>query len=270
MNTTTSSELIIDQPNKRLKVFNFEGGFDSQEKLQKIAEKKDLEKIILFQKEKSNEELLKDLGFQQEGKIDGYFDGDNAYIFTKYLTKSRRHTETITEEDEIIKTIENGEKKSLRKLPKDYQIRSAKDDDIPQIVDVFNEVFKSYPTPMNDKEYVKKAINSNVEMAVIENGDGIVGLSSAEIDFENKNAEITDCATLPSQRGKGINNHLIQFLEKRMKQIGIVNLFSIARAQSFGMNKVLYNLDYKYRGRLINNVHIAGDWENMNIWVKQV
>lgn len=64
--------------------------------------------------------------------------------------------------------------------------------------------------------------------------------------------------------------HLIQYLEDNMKTKDIINLFSIARARSIGMNKVLYNLNYKYRGRLINNVHIAGNWENMNIWVKRL
>ncbi len=263
-------DVTIDKTNKRLKVFEFEEIDKSSTHLIDIAEQEGLDKIILFQNEDSEIIHIEEHGFTKEGEIDGFFDGKDAHLYTKYLSQTRKSSDSVKEENNIIQTIMNTEPATNRALPDEYRIRDATDKDISQIVNVFNEVFKSYPTPMNDRAYVEKAIHSNVEMAVIENHDEIIGLSSAEIDFERNNAEITDCATIPSERGKGINNHLIQYLENKMQRMGITNLFSIARAKSFGMNKVLHNHKYRYRGRLINNVHIAGDWENMNIWVKQL
>jgi len=272
MNLLKTFEVTIDHTNKRLKAFDLEDSKSQITILENIAKEEGLEKIILFQKELEEINYLYDQGFINEGKIDGFFDGESAHLLSKYITEERQVSDNQQEEDEIITTILTQNKAILdNQLSDSYNIRNATDEDIPQIIEVFSKVFETYPTPMNDEEYIKKAINSNLDMAVVENSqNAIVGLSSAEIDFTNNNAEITDCATLPSERGKGLMNQLIQHLEDKMKQKDVVNLFSIARARSFGMNKVLYNLNYKYRGRLINNVHIAGSWENMNIWVKKI
>jgi hypothetical protein len=44
----------------------------------------------------------------------------------------------------------------------------------------------------------------------------------------------------------------------------------MARARSFGMNMVFYQLGYEFNGRLVNNCDIHGGYEDMNIWVKDL
>ncbi len=272
MKITNHLNFDIDQNNKRLRVFNYD---EEPKKLSKqlnnIAEEENLEKIIIFGNEKEDRNAFFDQGFIQEGKIDGFYNGKPAYLLSKYLTDDRQASDIFEKEDHILQEILNSTDSFPQKISSDnILIREANTNDIPDIVNMFKQVFVSYPTPMDNEEYVKKAINTNVDMVVAEEQNEIIGVSSAEIDFENNNAEITDCATHPKKRGKGIMNHLIRHLEKKMEKRNIVNLFSIARARSYGMNKVLYNLDYHYGGRLINNVHIAGNWEDMNIWSKKI
>ena len=261
----------VDKTNKRLKIFDCEQDLEFfSKRMEELAKENKLEKIILFGKNPNYREACTALGFVYEGKIDGFFDGKDAYMLSKFLTSKREASDNVDNEDQILTTINQTKPYTANTdLPMGYQIREAKPEDAERIVEIFNVVFKTYPSPMHDKDYVVKALKTNVDLVVIENEQGdIVSLSSAEMDFDRKNAEITDCATLPSERGKGLMYHMIQFLENKMKKRGILNLFSIARARSFGMNKVLYNHHYQYRGRLINNVHISGNWENMNIWVK--
>lgn len=55
-----------------------------------------------------------------------------------------------------------------------------------------------------------------------------------------------------------------------MKEKGIPHLFSLTRAVSTGMNMVIAKLGFEYKGRLIQNSQISGDFEDMNIWVKEL
>ena len=100
--------------------------------------------------------------------------------------------------------------------------------------------------------------------------DNIVSAASAEVNSQYHNAELTDCATLTNHRKFGLMKNLLERLEAELKQNGIFCAYSIARAQSFGMNAVLHQLGYAYRGRLMNNCYIFDKLENMNMWVKDL
>ena len=93
-----------------------------------------------------------------------------------------------------------------------------------------------------------------------------VAAASAEICRRYRNAEMTDFATLPSQRGFGLAQHLLAALEDDMLESSIPNLYTIARARSAGMNRVFYNRGYSRTGTLVNNCHIAGRFEDMHVW----
>ena len=98
--------------------------------------------------------------------------------------------------------------------------------------------------------------------------ESIVAAASAELDLEHRNAEMTDFATLPETRGMGLAQHLLSALEQDTAERGISNLFTIARARSAGMNRVFYNGGYARSGTLVNNCHIAGQFEDMHVWCK--
>ena len=112
-------------------------------------------------------------------------------------------------------------------------------------------------------------MNVQILFKVAIENDNIISIASADMDKCNMNAEITDCATYPEHRGRGILKNLISELEQELFQNGFKTLYSLSRAINPGINKALANLNYKYCGRLVNNCHICGNFEDMNIWVKQ-
>ena len=151
-----------------------------------------------------------------------------------------------------------------------YDLRKAEPKDIDQICTVFSQVFDSYPFPIFDPNYIKKTMEEHVDYYVACENNKIISVSSAEIDAENKNAEMTDFATLPEFRSQGIAQTLLQQMERDMKNKGILLAYTIARALSPGMNVTFAKQGYHFAGTLVNNTNIAGKIESMNVWYKNL
>lgn len=118
------------------------------------------------------------------------------------------------------------------------------------------------------ESYLLKTMDSNVLHFLVEKQGKIVSLASAEMDLENKSAEITDCLTFPSERGKGLIKELITALEKELSYRGFQSAYTLCRASSSGINTAFASLGYAYTGRLVNNCRIGRGFEDINIWCK--
>ena len=147
----------------------------------------------------------------------------------------------------------------------------ARPDDAGELAALYGEVFASYPFPITDPEYLVATMESHVVYRIVrDTDDAVVAAASAETDPEHRNAEMTDFATLPDQRGLGLAQHILAALESDMAERGICNLYTIARARSAGMNRVFYNRSYGWTGTLVNNCHIAGRFEDMHVWCREM
>jgi putative beta-lysine N-acetyltransferase len=133
---------------------------------------------------------------------------------------------------------------------------------------VFARVFSSYPFPIFDTEFLIKEMNKETRYFGVFQDGQLVAISSAECDENRKNAEMTDFAVLPSQRGKRIAIHLLCAMEEYLRNMGFKAFYTIARLKSPAMNKTFMNNHYRYTGTLINNTQIAGQIESMNVWYK--
>ena len=140
-------------------------------------------------------------------------------------------------------------------------------DDMEAAADLYRQVFASYPFPINDPEYLRGTMG-HISYYGAWSDDRLVALSSAEIDYDAGNAEMTDFATLPEHRGKGCANLLLARMETDMKDKRIPALFTIARAYSYGMNITFAKNGYLFSGTLTNNTQISGQLESMNVWYK--
>jgi len=98
----------------------------------------------------------------------------------------------------------------------------------------------------------------------------LAALSSAEMDIQGSNVEMTDFATLPEYRGRGLAQFLLQEMEGAMTHKGMRTAYTIARAVSPGMNITFSRRGYQYGGTLVNNTQISGSIESMNIWYKSL
>ncbi|EGD47548.1 GCN5-related N-acetyltransferase [Ruminiclostridium papyrosolvens DSM 2782] len=263
-------KIFIDQINKRLKILDYDN-ISTREILNILDFAKEIElgKVITNCRIK-NLDTFRNLHFKVEGLINGFFDGEDAYCVSYFIDKEREISDFIQKENEI---LENTTLYSTNSRPTDtikYTIRRAESNDIPEMARLFSSVFSTYPTPIFNEVYLSKIINRQTIFKVaVENGK-IISIASAELDLLNMNAEITDCATQPDYRGKGLLTSIIESLEQELTNKGFKSFYSLARAINPGINKSLSKLNYRYRGRLINNCHICGRYEDMNIWVKNI
>lgn len=63
---------------------------------------------------------------------------------------------------------------------------------------------------------------------------------------------------------------LLAALETDLRRLNYVCAYTLARAPSYGMNAAFHSLGYEFNGRMINNCDIYGDFEDMNLWVKDL
>jgi beta-lysine N6-acetyltransferase len=264
-------EVYLDPFNKRIRIDDYRGNTNLLiEKAEELARKYQVEKLIM--KARSEDFLhLYEKGFQPEAVVDRYFLGSDAHFFSKFYTVERKKNDHWITEDGMIHSIYQLDTTIDKPYPpKEYELKKADEACAEELSGLYRQVFQIYPTPLHDPEYVKKTMKEGTIYYVYFYQGKIVSAASAEVNSFYKNAELTDCATLTEHRKYGLMKIILRELERELKKQGIFCAYSIARSLSFGMNAVLFQLDYKYRGRLMNNCYIYDKLENMNMWVKNL
>ena len=213
--------------------------------------------------------VFEDSGYQLEASIPGFFNGKGDVAFlSKYLKKERQKEANPVEIKEILAIAE-------KKATQSYTVDDISPltvgmadlaDEAEQMSLVYKEVFETYPFPIHDPDYLRKTMASHVQYFYVRDGIRFIALSSAEMDLDCQNVEMTDFATLPSYRGKGLAVILLDKMEAVMKRRGMRTAYTSARALSAGMNITFAKMGYIYAGTLTNNTNICGNIESMNIW----
>jgi beta-lysine N6-acetyltransferase len=263
--------VYLDQQNKRVRVEDYLGSLPHiLDHAEKLVESEKADKLIIKSRKENFTQLL-ERGFSFEASIDGFFLGNDCVFFSKFYSDERRTSPHWVQEDGIIKSVYHlAEPAQSITPPKDYILKKMDETDTKGLSLLYSKVFQIYPTPLNDPEYIIKTMKEgSLYFGFVHDGQ-IVSAASADVNSFYKNAEMTDCATLKEHRKHGLMKVLLARLEDELIENGIYCSYSIARALSFGMNAVLYQLGYAYRGRLVNNVYIYDKIENMNVWVKDL
>lgn len=272
LNTTEyDAVMLLDQYNSRIILSECAGKKERAiARLRELGSEKSLGKIIYFANIE-DKNLFQREGFVEEGIIEDYFKGDDAYCLSYFNDPQRQNSAEEGRENKIIEKALQEQPFGMEGKASEYTLRLAKPRDAGDIAKLIDRVFDTYPTPMNNEEYIKKVMDNEVRLVVAESKDGsIASVASAEMKKNLGNAEITDCATLEEHRGKGLMSHLIGYLEKQLTEEGFIVLYSLARALSPAVNIVLRRSGYKYTGRMVKNCNIMGKFEDMNIWVKKL
>ena len=216
------------------------------------------------------EPAFKKNGFHTEAFIPQFYNGfEDVYFMGKYFSHSRQLPHDSTKINQIIKIAYSKSGKAEETIlspPLSFKICDTSH--ALYIAKVYQKVFKTYPFPIYDPKYVLKTMNNNVIYFSIRRDDEIIALSSAEMDIESQNVEMTDFATLHEYRGKALALYLLAQMENEMVRKGYQTAYTIARSLSFGMNITFAKRGYLYGGTLINNTNICGKLESMNVWYK--
>ncbi len=215
-------------------------------------------------------ELFLAAGFEPEARIPGFYaDKMAAVLMGSYLNAERAHEPDLGKMDEILKSaLEEQTIKTKCRLNDNFALRICTEADAASMADIYRTIFQSYPFPIHETAYILETMKNNVFYFGIEVNNRLVAVSSAEMDKQSANAEMTDFATLPKWRGKGFAQCLLLHMGKTMKNKGIKTAYTIARAMSVGMNVTFSKAGYRFGGRLKNNTNISGNIESMNVWYK--
>lgn len=262
-------QVIVDRHNRRLKVMNCLPAKLNElaEKLPSLARQEQATKITIYAK-KEEVDFFRSLRYVEEGSITGFFAGKNAYLLSVFPDPKRGHSSKPREADEILKLSLGQPMVERRMLADSLILRPAHSGDAEELANLFLAVFPQYPTPVYDPAYIKLVMDSHVDFMLIEEHGKMISVASADITYENRCAELTDCATLPAYRGQSLLSHLFFALEDHLQKKNIDYLFTLTRAISPAMNITAARHGYRYQGRLINNCIISTGFEDMNIWVK--
>jgi putative beta-lysine N-acetyltransferase len=212
-----------------------------------------------------------DAGYCIEASIPRFFKGvEDVFFLVKYYDENRRLPEPGLLQD-LQQLMLMPRNTSLPTLAEDFRLRQLESIDAPAMVEVFNEVFESYPFPIFETGFlIKSMLDDGTRYYGIFDKDKLVAVSSAECDDVEANAEMTDFAVLPGYRGKRFAVHLLHFMEQELKKADFHTVYTISRLHSLSMNKTFYNRGYSYSGTLLKNTQIAGKIESMNVWYKQL
>ncbi|MCD4785618.1 MAG: putative beta-lysine N-acetyltransferase [Candidatus Eremiobacteraeota bacterium] len=270
-----SLSAFISPFNMRVRLIKYNGPRIDKvvKKLDELAYKNDFAKKIFAKVRESDSSVFGSMGYENEGVIKGYYNGKDAVVMSRFVDVVRRSTQPSVVEKELqVERILKGVEESSHEpeLPKGYVFLIAEtENQFKKLAELYREVFESYPFPIYNPEYLMETAKSHIIYGLIFNENGkLVAASSAEIDFNNKNAEMTDFATLTSERGKGLASVLLTNLEKAIEKKDIKCLYTLARSKSVGMNVVFKKAGYEFTGKAKNNCNICGEFENMSIWCK--
>lgn len=153
-------------------------------------------------------------------------------------------------------------------LPEGVHLRMCVSEDADEMSVLYKAVFKTYPFPIHDPDYIRDTMQRNVMYFGVDLSGRLIALASAEMSIPGSNVEMTDFATDPAWRGHGLAICLLDRMEQEMVVRKIKTAYTIARALSPSMNISFSKMGYHFGGTLINNTNIDGQIESMNVWYK--
>lgn len=205
-------------------------------------------------------------GYHEEAIVRKYFAGVDMHFLTRYFSDSRQINPKVSEEEAIIERLFSTI--ITKPKPDTVEVFNALLEDAGELARFYKTIFQVYPTPLWDRDHIRKTMLEGTIYVFIRDGEHMVSAASAEINRKYGHAELTDCATAKEVQGKGHITTLLKALESKLKLQNITCLYTIARAESYGMNKAFYQLGYRYSGRMTNNCIIYSGMEDMNVWYK--
>ncbi|MBW1865815.1 MAG: hypothetical protein JRI64_09335, partial [Deltaproteobacteria bacterium] len=117
-----------------------------------------------------------------------------ASIFLRVVGRQLNISQQI--QDVLSLAKQRGQLPSKKKPTQSTDIRICGPEDADEMSRVFRSVFKTYPFPIFDAEYLFAVMkNKQTRYFCMENDRQINAIAASEIDSDNKGVEMTDFAT---------------------------------------------------------------------------
>ena len=211
-----------------------------------------------------------ELGFQKEAVIRGFYEDEDAHLWAAYTEEARACSERESLHQTNVAIAVAKPVSPEVKLPGGFHCEVAAAEDSLEIADLMGNTFTDYPTPISSELIEHQIRNQLNHFRLVRDKAGqVAAVASAELDHERASAEMTDCATRPEDRGRGLMGYLLDRIASDIGEVyEIRDLYTLARADEVGMNCVFSKLGYDFCGRLVNNCRMPNGWESMNVWCK--
>lgn len=208
-------------------------------------------------------EGLEQEGFALEGVMPGFYRGDeDCAVLGLGLDEERMApawADEVARTDALLATNGPG------RCHPTVETHRASVGDAPAIASLLNETFADYPTPTTPA-YVAEQIVSGTPFRLVRDDGELVACASADLVRTAEAAELTDCATRPSHRGRGLMQSILTDLMGDVSALGYPTVFTLARARIPGVNLAFQRLGFVHRGRMVQSCRIGDGLEDMNIW----
>jgi putative beta-lysine N-acetyltransferase len=223
-------------------------------------------KIALFAPSAMRDELI-EAELVHEATMPGFYSGTvDCVVMGKAIDPSRADLAdpgAVAEADAILKRKTGSAPPEDRPAP---ATQRATEEDAPAIAELVTQTFDRYPTPTGVPAYVAEQIREGIPFRIVREGDDVVACASADLIRSARTAELTDCATRPDQRGRGLMQGILSDLMNDMRAMGYPTAFTLARASVPGINLAFWRLGFVWRGQMRNSCRIGGGIEDMNVW----
>ncbi len=208
-------------------------------------------------------------GYEAEAQVPRFYQGsEDGYFMAKYFDEGRAAASNDTKIDRVIERAGQTAPGMPGGPDGGFFCRTLTPEDAGKLAALYGNVFETYPFPIRDPDFLSGAMEEETIFFGIFHDGELVAASSGEMDTQSQNVEMTDFATLPAFRARGLASSLLSEMERDMRKRGVKTAYTIARSVSYGMNITFAKQRYALAGTLINNTDISGSLESMNVWYK--
>jgi putative beta-lysine N-acetyltransferase len=209
--------------------------------------------------------VFRSAGYVEEARIPKFFYGDTDGLFVAKYCSAERQIPSDQADSESAHPTPVSAAQQFACAPTIGACTSA---DATGMASIYRHAFETYAFPIHRAEHIRQMMRQNVFYFCCRMNHEMVALAAAEIDSASQTGEMTDFVTLPTYRGMGLAYRLLGRLENEAANHGVKTAYTIARADSPGMNRVFEKTGYHYAGRLVNNTQIGGCIRSMNVWYR--
>jgi len=222
-------------------------------------------RVLVFAQASEPEEWTA-MEFANEGTIDGYWaDGHAAHLWAKAWSERAGNSAA---DDALIENPPKPLRPRRPALPRGWVCRPADTTDAGEIGGLLRQVFPAYPIP-EDPGAIRYALAAGLVhgRVVRDQAGALAAYASAEFQPGGGAAEITDCATAPATRGRGLMTHLVARLQEDLADIfESRHAYCLAREDQPGMQLVLARRGWRQAGRLVRHYRVGGRWLSAWLW----
>ncbi len=261
-------EMIDDEYSDRIRCDHPSADIDPQflgDSLIQLADESGRGRVVALVNE-AHGDALESQGFEREGVIPGFYNGTDDCSVMGYGTDDARMKLANPKEVAAADVVVSRPCVVHDFSADERSTELATLDDAVEIAQLIDETFADYPTPSSDPDYIRAQMKAGTPFRVIRQNNRIVACASADLVREATTAELTDCATRPSHRGRGYMQRILGDLMLDLQDMNYPTAFTLARARIPGMNRAFQKLGFTYRGRMAKSCRIGDGFEDMNIW----